>query len=123
MRVVMYYNNNDVKIEELPLPKIGPDELLVKVMACGICGSDVMEWYRLKKAPLVLGHEATGEIAQVGKNIKKYKVGDRVFVSHHVPCNSCRYCFAASIRFVRHYIPLTIIPVVFPNLSVSQPLM
>ena len=94
MRVVMYYNNNDVKIEELPLPKIGPDELLVKVMACGICGSDVMEWYRLKKAPLVLGHEATGEIAQVGKNIKKYKVGDRVFVSHHVPCNSCRYCLS-----------------------------
>jgi L-iditol 2-dehydrogenase len=94
MRVAMYYNNQDIRIEEMPLPKISPDELLVKIMTCGICGSDVMEWYRLKKAPLVLGHEATGEIAQAGKNIKKYKLGDRVFVSHHVPCSSCRYCLS-----------------------------
>ena len=92
MRVAMYYNNQDVRLEEMPMPKIGADELLVKVMASGICGSDVMEWYRLKKAPLVLGHEITGEIVEAGKDVKKYKVGDRVFVSHHVPCNSCRYC-------------------------------
>jgi L-iditol 2-dehydrogenase len=92
MRVAMYYNNKDVRIEEIPKPKIGPDELLVKVMACGICGSDVMEWYRIKKAPRVLGHEMTGEIVEVGKNVKKFKVGNRVFVSHHVPCNKCRYC-------------------------------
>jgi len=60
--------------------------------ACGICGSDVLEWYRIKKAPLVLGHEMTGEIVEVGKDINKYRVGDRVFVSHHVPCNTCHYC-------------------------------
>ena len=92
MKVAMYYNNNDVRIEEMPVPKISDDELLVKVKASGICGSDVMEWYRIKKAPRVLGHEIAGDIVEVGKNVKKYKVGDRVFISHHVPCNSCSFC-------------------------------
>ncbi len=92
MYVAMYYNNNDVRIEEMPIPEINDNELLVKVQASGICGSDVMEWYRIKKAPLVLGHEIAGDVVQVGKNVEKYKVGDRVFVSHHVPCNTCRYC-------------------------------
>ncbi|MEA3457605.1 MAG: alcohol dehydrogenase catalytic domain-containing protein, partial [Candidatus Thermoplasmatota archaeon] len=71
---------------------IDDNEMLVKVKASGICGSDVMEWYRIKKAPLVLGHEIAGDIVEVGKNVGKYKVGDKVFVSHHVPCNACRYC-------------------------------
>jgi L-iditol 2-dehydrogenase len=88
----MYYSNQDVRLEELPTPQIGSGELLVKVQASGICGSDVMEWYRSKKAPLVLGHEITGEVAEVGKDVDRYNVGDRVFVSHHVPCNTCRYC-------------------------------
>jgi len=92
MYVAMYYNNNDVRIEEMPIPEINDNELLVKVQASGICGSDVMEWYRIKKAPLVLGHEIAGDVVQVGKNVEKYKIGDRVFVSHHVPCNTCRYC-------------------------------
>ncbi|OHB93676.1 MAG: alcohol dehydrogenase [Planctomycetes bacterium RIFCSPHIGHO2_12_FULL_52_36] len=92
MRIAMYYNNRDVRLEEMPTPEIGPGELLVKVLASGICGSDVMEWYRIKKAPLVLGHEITGEIVKVGGGVRNYKVGQRVFVSHHVPCNTCRYC-------------------------------
>jgi len=92
MKVAMYYRNNDVRVEEMPVPKIGKGELLVKVMASGICGSDVMEWYRIKKAPRVLGHEITGEIVEVGEGAKNYKKGERVFVSHHVPCNTCRYC-------------------------------
>jgi L-iditol 2-dehydrogenase len=92
VRVAMYYNNRDVRLEEMPTPQIGPSELLVKVMASGICGSDVMEWYRIKKAPLVLGHEIAGEIVEVGEGVERYKVGDRVFVSHHIPCNTCRYC-------------------------------
>ena len=92
MKVAMYYNNNDVRIEEMPIPEIDDTELLVKVQACGICGSDVMEWYRLKKAPIVLGHEMAGDIVKVGKNVKKFKVGDRIFVSHHVPCNTCSFC-------------------------------
>jgi L-iditol 2-dehydrogenase len=92
MRAAMYYNNRDVRLEEVPTPKIGPGELLVKVIASGICGSDVLEWYRVKKAPLVLGHEISGEIVKVGEGINRYKVGDRVFVAHHIPCNTCHYC-------------------------------
>lgn len=92
MLVAMYYNNLDVRIQEMPTPTIGDDELLLKVMASGICGSDVTEWYRVPKAPKVLGHEATGVIAEVGRNVSKHRVGDRVFISHHVPCNKCRYC-------------------------------
>ncbi|MCX7995432.1 MAG: alcohol dehydrogenase catalytic domain-containing protein [candidate division WOR-3 bacterium] len=92
MRVAVYYNNRDIRIEEKPIPQIGDDELLVKVVASGICGSDVMEWYRIKSAPRVLGHEISGEVVRTGKNVKNFKAGDRVFVSHHVPCNECKYC-------------------------------
>ena len=96
MLVAVYYNNRDVRIEDVPKPAIGSDEFLLKVMASGICGTDVVEWYRLPKAPRVLGHEATGVIDEVGENVTKYKVGDRVFVSHHVPCNQCCYCLKDS---------------------------
>ena len=92
MRVAMYYNNRDVRLEEMPVPAIGSGEILVKVMASGICGSDVMEWYRVKKAPLILGHEIAGKIVETGEGVTRYKVGERVFVSHHVPCNTCHYC-------------------------------
>ena len=94
MRAAVYYNNRDVRIEEFPMPEIGGGEVLIKVFASGICGSDVMEWYRIKTAPRVLGHEATGEIVEVGEGVERYKEGDRVFVSHHVPCGECRYCLA-----------------------------
>ena len=92
MRVAMYYNNRDVRLEELPVPKIGPGELLIRTRASGICGSDLMEWYRIKKAPLVLGHEITGEVVEAGEGVETFRVGDRVFSSHHVPCGECRYC-------------------------------
>ncbi|MDH3446104.1 MAG: alcohol dehydrogenase catalytic domain-containing protein [Deltaproteobacteria bacterium] len=92
MRVAMYYKNSDVRLEELPMPKIGSGELLIRTRASGICGSDLMEWYRIKKAPLVLGHEITGEVVEVGPGVTSFKVGDRVFSSHHVPCGKCRYC-------------------------------
>jgi L-iditol 2-dehydrogenase len=92
MRVAVYYNNRDVRIQEIPKPEIADDEFLLKVMASGICGSDVTEWYRIPKAPKVLGHEVTGIIEKVGKKVNGLSAGDRVFVSHHVPCNKCRYC-------------------------------
>jgi L-iditol 2-dehydrogenase len=90
----MYYNNDDVRLEEMPRPEIGPGELLVRVEACGICGSDVVEWYRAAKAPLVLGHEIAGQIVEVGEGVTRYKEGDRIFVYHHVPCNTCHYCLS-----------------------------
>ncbi|MFC1906358.1 zinc-dependent dehydrogenase [Chloroflexota bacterium] len=92
MRVAMYYNNYDVRLEEIPTPQISPGELLVRVEACGICGSDVMEWYRRDRAPLVLGHEIGGQIVAVGGGVENYKEGDRVTAAHHVPCNTCHYC-------------------------------
>src|SRR5256712_13395367 len=94
MRAAMYYANDDVRIVELPKPRIGPGEILVRVKASGICGSDVMEWYRKPKAPLVLGHEIAAEVVEVGAGVDAGKVGDRVLLSPHVPCGSCRYCRA-----------------------------
>ncbi len=94
MRAAMYYSNDDVRIVDVPTPTIGPGEVLVKVRSSGICGSDVMEWYRKPKAPLVLGHEIAGEVVKVGEGVTQAEIGDRVFVSHHVPCGSCRYCKA-----------------------------
>ncbi|MBI3027149.1 alcohol dehydrogenase catalytic domain-containing protein [Candidatus Woesearchaeota archaeon] len=93
MRVAVYYTNKDVRIEERPVPEISDDEILLKVIASGgICGTDVLEWYRIKKAPLVLGHEIAGVADKVGKNVKNFKVGDRVTATHHVPCMKCHYC-------------------------------
>ncbi|MBN2544866.1 MAG: alcohol dehydrogenase catalytic domain-containing protein [Spirochaetes bacterium] len=92
MKVGMYYNNNKVLVEEMEIPQISDNEILLKVNACGICGSDIMEWYRIKKAPLVLGHELCGEVVKTGKNINDFKVGSRIFSTHHVPCDKCHYC-------------------------------
>jgi len=90
----MYYSNRDVRLEEMPMPQIGRGELLVRVEACGICGSDVMEWYRRDRVPLVLGHEIGGQIVAVGDGVEGYKEGDRVSAAHHVPCNQCHYCLS-----------------------------
>jgi len=94
MKVAVYYSNSDVRVEERPKPKIGAGEILVRMEASGICGTDVMEWYRIKKAPRVLGHEMAGEIVESKSD--RFSVGQRVFVSHHVPCNGCKYCRAGN---------------------------
>jgi L-iditol 2-dehydrogenase len=92
MRVAMYYANDDVRLEERPKPEIGPGEIMVRIESSGICGSDCMEWYRIHRVPLVLGHEIAGVIVETGKGVKRFKTGDRVSVAHHVPCGACRYC-------------------------------
>ncbi|HZL07072.1 MAG TPA: alcohol dehydrogenase catalytic domain-containing protein, partial [Coriobacteriia bacterium] len=92
MRVAVYHNNSDIRIEERVVPAIGPGEILVRIRASGICGSDVMEWYRVPKAPIVLGHEVAGDIVEVSEGVTHLSVGQRVVVSHHVPCNTCRMC-------------------------------
>jgi L-iditol 2-dehydrogenase len=92
MKVAIWYNNQDIRIEEVPTPKPGPNEMLIKVMSCGICGSDIVEWYRLPRAPLVLGHEIGAEVVEVGEALKKFKPGDRVFIAPKVPCMKCDYC-------------------------------
>jgi L-iditol 2-dehydrogenase len=92
MKAAFYHSLRDIRIEEVPKPEIGPDEILVEMRACGICGSDLMDWYLRSRVPLVLGHEPAGVIVEVGKNVKNFKVGDRVFVHHHVACLTCHYC-------------------------------
>ncbi|MGQ9546925.1 MAG: alcohol dehydrogenase catalytic domain-containing protein [Dehalococcoidia bacterium] len=94
MRIAMYYSNRDVRLEEMPVPHIGPGEVLMRVEASGICGTDLLEWYRIHKAPLVLGHEVAGVVVAVGSGVKRYKVGDRIAAAHHVPCNKCHYCLS-----------------------------
>lgn len=92
MKVSVWYNNEDIRIEEVPRPKPGDKEMLVKVISCGICGSDIVEWYRLPRAPLVQGHEIGAEVVEVGKSVLAYKAGDRVFIAPKVPCMKCYYC-------------------------------
>jgi L-iditol 2-dehydrogenase len=96
MRVAIWYNNRDLRVVSGPVPRPGPGELLVRVEASGICGSDVMEWYRLDRAPLVLGHEIGGEVVEVGDGVGRYRVGDRITAAHHVPCNTCHYCLSGN---------------------------
>jgi len=103
MKAALYYANNDIRIVDVPVPEIGPGEILVEMKACGICGSDVMEWYRKPKAPLFFGHEVTGVVRKVGEGVSSFKVGDRVFVHHHVPCFVCHYCQRGSYTMCPTY--------------------
>ncbi len=92
MKAARLYTLDDIRIEDLPIPGIGADEALVRMKACGVCGSDTMPWYVKKKAPFVLGHEPSGIIEEVGRSVTGFKPGDRVFVHHHAPCFECRFC-------------------------------
>jgi L-iditol 2-dehydrogenase len=92
MKAAVYHSQQDIRIEETSTPEIGEDEVLVEMKACGICGSDLMDWYLKSRAPLVLGHEPTGIIVKAGSKVKQFNVGDKVFVHHHVACLTCHYC-------------------------------
>jgi len=92
MKVSMWYNNNDIRIEEVPTPSASQGEMLVKVISCGICGSDIVEWYRLPRAPLVQGHEVGVKVVETGEGVSKYKKGDRLFIAPKIPCLKCSYC-------------------------------
>jgi len=91
VRAAVYLGDGEVRVEERPVPRPGPGEVLVAMRACGICGSDLMRWYVDQKAPTVLGHEPAGVVVQaVGPDLPA--PGTRVFVHHHVPCGECEYC-------------------------------
>ncbi len=92
MRAVEYHSNNDIRIVDLPVPAIGPGELLVQLRACGLCASDVMEWYMRPRAPIYPGHEPAGVVVAVGQGVQQFNVGQRVFLHHHVPCMVCHFC-------------------------------
>ena len=92
MKVAVYYNNRDVRIEERPIPVPGEGEILVQTRASGVCVGDTMEWYLTPRAPLTLGHEASGVVVQTGPGMDLVRPGDRVVVHHHIPCLICEHC-------------------------------
>ncbi|KPV62404.1 MAG: putative L-threonine 3-dehydrogenase [Candidatus Bathyarchaeota archaeon BA1] len=93
MKAVVYYDVDDFRVEDMPIPRIGPDEILVKVKACGLCTTDLFRaMYRKAKPGTVFGHEIAGEVAEVGLEVTKFEVGNRVAVLHHAPCGACYYC-------------------------------
>jgi len=86
MKAAIYYALDDIRVEHRPIPDIGPDEILLKTLACGLCGGETMAWYK-KSEPKVVGHEPIGEVVKVGSEITDYTVGDRMFINHHVGRN------------------------------------
>jgi len=93
MRAAVYRGNNQVVVEEVPVPEIGPGELLVKVHSCGICHTDLKKVeYDLLPPPRIYGHETAGVVVRVGAGVTKFKAGDRVVAFHHIPCGKCFYC-------------------------------
>jgi L-iditol 2-dehydrogenase len=93
MRAVVYRGVNDMRVETVPVPKIGPGELLVKIATCGICGTDLKKIHTgSHSAPRIFGHEMAGTIVATGEGVTRYEVGERVVAHHHVPCGDCYYC-------------------------------
>jgi L-iditol 2-dehydrogenase len=93
MRAVVYHGINDMRVETVPVPRIGAGELLVKIATCGVCGTDLKKIHHgSHSAPRIFGHEMAGVVAAVGSGVTGYSVGDRVMVFHHVPCGECYYC-------------------------------
>jgi L-iditol 2-dehydrogenase len=92
MKAAVYYSPEDIRIENVSVPEVDDEEILVEMKACGVCGSDLMDWYLKTRAPLVLGHEPSGVVVKKGRKVQNFEVGNRVFVHHHVACLTCHYC-------------------------------
>jgi L-iditol 2-dehydrogenase len=93
MQAAVYYGVNDVRLEEVPVPEIGPGEILVRVHTCGICGTDLKKIASgSHSAPRIFGHETSGVVAKIGEGVTKFSAGDRVVMFHHIPCGECYYC-------------------------------
>ena len=93
MQAAVYRGVNDVRLESVPVPAIGPAEMLVRVHSCGVCGTDLKKIATgSHSAPRIFGHETSGIVAAVGQNLRQYRPGDRVVVFHHIPCRNCFYC-------------------------------
>src|ERR1700760_1870981 len=93
MQAAVYRGVNDVRVETVPVPAIGPGEVLIQVHSCGICGTDLKKIHTgSHSAPRIFGHETVGTIAAVGAGVRSFAVGDRVVVFHHIPCGHCYYC-------------------------------
>ncbi len=104
MKAAVFHPPHEIKIEDRPIPKIGPGEILMKVLACGVCGTDVLKISRsLPKEPIVLGHELVGKVMEVGEGVARIQREDRVVVAHHVPCGHCHYCLRDNPSMCRKF--------------------
>jgi L-iditol 2-dehydrogenase len=93
MRAAVYRGKNDVRLETVPVPEIGPGEVLVRIHTCGICGTDLKKISTgSHSAPRIFGHEMSGQIVATGQGVTNFQAGDRVMVFHHIPCGQCYYC-------------------------------
>ena len=93
MRAGVYRDKGVVRVEEVPVPEVGPGEVLIKVAACGVCGTDIKKIFqRYVEPPQILGHELAGTVVAVGPGVTKFAPGDRVMSFHHIPCEKCFYC-------------------------------
>jgi L-iditol 2-dehydrogenase len=92
VRVARSYPGGEVRIEQHPDPEPSAGEVVCQVLACGVCASDVTDWYVARKLPAVLGHEPAGVVSAVGDGVTTVAVGDRVAIHHHAPCGECRRC-------------------------------
>ena len=110
MKAAKLYDFDDIRIEDIELPELGPRDALVKIRACGICSGDVMPWYIRRKAPLVLGHEPSGVIVKLGSDANNFREGDRVFIHHHAPCFECRHCMRGNFSMCQTWRKSQIVP-------------
>lgn len=106
MEAVVYRGVNDLRLETVPVPRIGPDELLVQVEVCGVCPTDIKKiQYGTVPPPRIFGHETAGTIVRLGARVQKFRLGDRVALHHHVPCLKCHACrhraFAQCLQYKR----------------------
>ncbi len=122
MKVAVYFDNHNVQIEERPIPEPAAGDILVRTKACGVCVADTMEWYLLPRAPLTLGHEPTGIVAQVGAGVTAFKEGDRVAVHHHVPCLVCEHCRRGNYTMCATFRKTHIRPGGFSEYFIASPL-
>lgn len=111
MKAAVYYDVKDVRYEEISLPEIKPDEVLVRVEACGLCGTDLHKILnRTVTPPAVLGHEVSGCIEQLGHELRGFRKGDRVIVFHHIPCFVCTWCRHGNCSLCPEFKKLNISP-------------
>lgn len=111
MKAAVFYSPKKITVEEVPLPALGPGELLLKVRACGLCGTDISKIVERRVTPgTVLGHEVAGDIVKVGRGVRGFKIGERVCVSHHIPCFQCHFCCHGNFSACRQFKNTNIYP-------------
>ena len=103
MRAAVHAGVGEIRLETRPTPRIGPGELLLRVLGCGLCGSDLAKLRAPAPRPAVLGHEIVGRVTEAGAGAGDFRPGERVVVAHHVPCGACHYCRRGSVSMCRAF--------------------